>query len=436
MDVVWREARLGDAVAGESLLASSTRSNPSPIAKLLSSSEPKQNYFTDSSTGSKRNTVLRRERFSFDDIFSGLTAQGRLAFFTRQRARKALETSHNLIFLCLGCGDNAPAGGSAVEPPISVLLGGGGGTGLISSVVDEIFRFTKPLTTTMQESKGLYPGSFPTASPSGFVASKLAFEQVKSRVTLSAIILTEQGQVFDLLGGSADGAASLKRRKSDGRVMLCNASRLQLQASADFDRVMGLLLGKRTALHGVLQSLQQQQAQQLKMGIIPAEPLQNVLASIDPWASLNSPSSSSGSGHAEQHAQGGSASTSSMLITVSVSGGAVSSSQTSVDFNFVSPCGRNWSCPGEFFFSFPLLCAHSPIHSINLDFRCRYQHFGGVGVQSAEHAPAFVAASKRARHVAHGIYFFFLISIYLSSRTTALRCRNFYFILSVYFFMF
>lgn len=352
MDIVWREARLGDAVASEGLLASSTRSNPSPIAKLLSSSEPKQNYFTDSSTGSKKNTVLRRERFSFDDIFSGLTAQGRLAFYTRQRARKALETSHNLVFLCLGCGDNAPAGGSAVEPPISVLLGGGGGTGLISSVVDEIFRFTKPLTTSLQESKGLYPGSFPTASPSAFVASKLAFEQVKSRVTLSAIILTEQGQVFDLLGGSADGAASLKRRKSDGRVMLCNASRLQLQASADFDRVMGLLLGKRTALHGVLQSLQQQQAQQLKMGIIPAEPLQDVLASIDPWASLNIPSNRvGGGGHNEEKlALGASspASTSSMLITVSVSGGAVSSNNTSVDFNFVSPCGKNWSCPGKF----------------------------------------------------------------------------------------
>lgn len=341
VDVVWREARHGDAVASESLLASSTKSNPSPIARLISSSETKQNYFTDSSAGSKRNTVLRRERFSFDDVFSGLTAQGRLAFFTRQRARKALETAHNLVFLCLGCGDNAPAGGSSVEPPISVLLGGGGGTGLISSVVDEIFRFTKPLTTNLQESKGLYPGSFPTASPSAFVASKLAFEQVKSRVTLSAIILTEQGQVFDLLGGSADGAASLKRRKSDGRVMLCNASRLQLQASADFDRVMGLLLGKRTALHGVLQSLQQQQAQQLKMGIIPAEPLQNVLASIDPWASLSSSNSNE-----DKHSASASGS-SSMLITVSVSGGAVSSSQTSVDFNFVSPCGKNWSCPGN-----------------------------------------------------------------------------------------
>jgi hypothetical protein len=335
---VWREARHGDVTAAESLLARSTRSNPSPIAKLLVS-DAKQTYFTDSSAGGKRNTVLRRERFVFDDIFTGLTAQGRLAFFTRQRARKALETAHNLVFMCLGCGDTTPGGGAAVEPPISVLLGGGGGTGLISSVVDEIFRFTKPLTTSLQESKGLYPGSFPSASPSAFVASKLAFEQVKSRVSLSAIILTEQGEVYDLLGGSTDGAASLKRRKSDGRVILCNASRLQLQASADFDRVMGLLLGKRTALHGVLLSLQQQQAQQLKQGIIPAEPLQKVLASIDPWASFNVQQTCSPEGVA-------SLSSSSMLITVSVSGGAVTSNHTSVDFNFVSPCGENWSCPG------------------------------------------------------------------------------------------
>ena len=342
VDVVWREARHGDATASEGLLASTTRSNPSPIAKLLAS-ETKQTYFTDSSANLKRNTVLRRERFAFDDVFVGQTALGRLAFFTRQRARKALETAHNLNFICLGCGDALPASGTSVEPPIGVLLGGGGGTGLISSVVDEIFRFTKPLTTSLQEKKGLYPGSFPTASPSAFVASKLAFEQVKTRVTLSAIILTERGDVFDLLGGAADGAASLKRRKSDGRVMLCNASRLQLQASADFDRVMGLLLGKRTALHGVLQSLQVQHAQQLRQGVIPAQqPLQQVLASIDPWASIN----------AEEVPHNGVAppasSSSSMLITVSVSGGAVTSNHTSVDFNFVSPCGRNWSCPGVF----------------------------------------------------------------------------------------
>jgi hypothetical protein len=292
--------------------------------------------------------VLRRERFAFDDVFTGQTADGRLAMYSRQRARKALEGARSLAFLCLGCGDVPSAGESAVEPPVSTLLGGGGGTGLISSVIDEIFRFTRPLTASMQDSGKAFSGSFPTAAQSPFVASKVAFEQLKSKVTLSAIILSDRGDVFDLLSttgavqlSSADGSAgaSLKRRKSDGRVVLCSASRLQLQNASDFDRVMGLLLGKRTALQGVLATMQHQRAQQRAAGLAGSdESMQEILASIDPWAAFNSRSA--------DRAVEGSSCASTMLITVSVTGGLASSAQTTADFYFISPCGKNWFNPG------------------------------------------------------------------------------------------
>lgn len=322
-DVVWREVKLG---AGGNVSA-------------------------DGSQTATRGMVLRRERFAFDDVFVGQSAEGRLSFFARQRARKALECGHNLAFLSLACGDANAHDQSRVEPPVSLLMGSGGGTGLISSAIDEIFRFVKPLTMSMQDSHHLYPGGLPTSSPSAFIASKVAFEQVKSRVTMSAVILSEGGAVYDLLSTSAGpaavgGTAHLKRRKSDGRVTLCDVSRLQLQATADFDRVMGLLLGKRTALQSVLQTFQLQHAQQQRLGVHQQnDPMQSVLSSIDPWASFSSKGRKAGD--TPQNETGVCAS--SMLISVSVSGGAVSSTQTSVDFHFVSPCGKDWSCPGKIY---------------------------------------------------------------------------------------
>lgn len=333
-DVVWREAKLSSGTY--------TADHASTNASIA------------------RGSVLRRERFGFDDVFAGQTAEGRLYFYARQRARKALECGHNLAFLSLACGDALAHDQAGVEPPVSVLLGSGGGTGLISSTIDEIFRFVKPLTTAMHGSHLLYPGGLPTASPSPFVASKVAFEQIKSRVTMSAIILSESGAIYDLLNTSTSStssasaaAAHLKRRKSDGRVILCNASRLQLQTTADFDRVMGLLLGKRTALQSVLQTFQLQHSQQQRLGVSASsgggaysDPMQSVLAAIDPWASFSSGRNNTRNRKKEGPTAAGICS-SSMLISVSVSGGTVSSTQTSVDFHFVSPCGKDWCCPGN-----------------------------------------------------------------------------------------
>lgn len=352
VDVVWREARIGDTAAypwsTSRIGTPKSLTSPSPPSAAFGSARRDGSGGGDpfaTTSLSSRNTVLRRERFAFDDVFSGLTADGRLAMYSRQRARKALEGGRNLTILCVGCGDVPSAGESAVEPPVRTLLGGGGGTGLISSVVDEIFRYTRPLSTSMQENGKSFPGSFPTANASPFVASKLAFEQLKSKVSLSAVILSDRGEVFDLLATNSGAnqesiAASLKRRKSDGRVVLCNASRLQLQAPSDFDRVMGLLLGKRTALQGVLATLKQQRQAQRAAGLAPpsVESMYDILASIDPWAAFNSKS-------AENSVQSA-VCASTMLITVSVSGGKVGAGQTSADFHFVSPCGSFWYSPG------------------------------------------------------------------------------------------
>ena len=338
VDVVWREKRIDDAAASCWMNRSANKIAPSPTTKSTT--------FGSAVKDEARTTVLRRERFAFDDIFSGINAAGRLSMFAAQRTRKALESGRDLVFLCLGCG-NLPNGNiSALEPPISTLLGGAGGTGLVSSVVQEVFLFTKPLAAGLHEDSKLFSGSFPTAIPSPFIASKVAFEQLSSKVTLSVVILCDNGEVFDLLVGTTEQStaqASLKRRRSDGKVVLCNASQLVLQSPSDFDRVMGLLLGKRTALQGVLQTLQLQLSQQHLTGVpsSTSEAMRNALIGVDPWAAATFKNSLTASHETCK---------STMLLTVSVTGGAVVHRHTTTDFHFVSPCGRNWANPGKYFY--------------------------------------------------------------------------------------
>jgi hypothetical protein len=373
VDVVWRESRHGgsgiplaltQSVEGytfaEHLSARKT--------KAMSRPPPLQNQPTVAPT--TENSILRRERFLFDDVFIGHAALNRLAYYTRQRTRKALESANNLVFTCLGCGDSVSE--FAVEPPVGLLLGNGGGTGLISSCIDEIFRFCKPLTSNLNDNRTPYSGTFPSASPSSFVATRIAFEQLAVNVTLSAVIVADGGQIFDLLGsgisakdeisssssGAVSGGPSLKRRKADGKVILCNAARVQLQATADFDRIMGLLLGKRAALQAVTQAMQHQQQ---RGGSSPRNDatMQAAVSAIDPWTSFISDTARRAKKTQSiamamdgfDAATGTSPmSSSTMLITVAVSGGGVSRRHTNLEFNFVSPCGANWSHPGSYCF--------------------------------------------------------------------------------------
>jgi hypothetical protein len=207
--------------------------------------------------------------------------------------------------------------------------------------------------------------------------------------------------VFDLLASpgphrETNVSASLKRRKSDGRVVLCNASRLQLQAPSDFDRVMGLLLGKRTALQGVLATLQQQRALQREAGVAHpnSESIQDIIASIDPWAAFNSRSAAKALETA--------ACASTMLITVSVTGGAASSGQTSADFNFISPCGKNWCYPGKSFGAFWADIVERCSRTLSLSCRCGREPSCGAHVRPPECSSSVAAQSQSTRNAIDG----------------------------------
>ena len=107
-----------------------------------SSSAPTSKLSIPSKTGS----VLRRERFLFDDVLAGPYANRDLTVFMRKRCRQALSAGDDLAVLCLACGESAgstslqPISELPLEPSVGLLLGSGGGSGLLHALVSELLR--------------------------------------------------------------------------------------------------------------------------------------------------------------------------------------------------------------------------------------------------------------------------------------------------------
>jgi len=289
----------------------------------------------------------------------------------------------------MGCGEPSSSSSiaSSIEPPVSLLVGGEGGTGLISIVLDEVFRYIKPLTSQLRSDPSRYLESHhhhrhthvvssnkkrstslsSSSSSSSFIGLQNTYEQFTTKVILSAVIVSD-GEMYDLLDTSSKESngqqkrddviknkIAVRKRKSDGKYMLFNASKVQLQSTADFDRMIGLLLGRRSAMSRLAHTLLQKHSVNNNINNSTAFQL---IEEIDPWV-LNTSSllrngsqppfdtTTLSSSQASFDQAPNTSSSDSMFISISACGGGVSKSKPTVDFNFVCPCGKNWSMPGE-----------------------------------------------------------------------------------------
>jgi hypothetical protein len=270
---------------------------------------------------------------------------------------------------------------SSIEPPVSLLVVGEGGTGLISIVLDEVFRYIKPLASQLRSDPSRYLEShqhhYPhvgssnkkrsTSLSSSSSSSSFIGLQNTTKVILSAVIVSD-GEMYDLLDTSSNESngqqkrddvtknkIAVRKRKSDGKYMLFNASKVQLQSTADFDRMIGLLLGRRSAMSRLAHTLLQKHSVNNNINNSTAFQL---IEEIDPWV-LNKSSllrnrfqppldtTTTSASQASFDQAPNTSSSDSMFISISACGGGVSKSKPTVDFNFVCPCGKNWSMPGE-----------------------------------------------------------------------------------------
>ena len=206
-----------------------------------------------------------------------------------------------------------------------------------------------------------------SSSSSSFIGLQNTYEQFTTKVTLSAVIVSD-GEMYDLLDTSSKEShgqqkrddvtknkIAVRKRKSDGKYMLFNASKVQLQSNADFDRMIGLLLGRRSAMSRLAHTLLQKHS--VNNNIHNSTAFQ-LIEEIDPWV-LNTSSllrngsqppldtTTTSASQASYNQAPNTSSSDSMFISISACGGGVSKSKPTVDFNFVCPCGKNWSMPGE-----------------------------------------------------------------------------------------
>lgn len=263
-----------------------------------------------SPSGSNRVAILRRERFQFDSVFCGSDATIRLSASARDRVLQALNRNSDLCFTCLACGEvTTPDAG--LEPPLASIIGDHGGHGVLSATVEEVFRYIEKRSRPSQSR----PDTRTTFGRAAW--NPVMMGGSAATITLSAVIISG-GHIADLFG---DGLTtpSAARRNSDGRYMFYNVNRLRLQSASDFERVVGVLLGRRAAL------------QQLANADVDVHNL-DFSQSVNAWASNTLVAANDDS---------------CMLLTLSVVGGNLAGSGES-NFSFICPAGVNWRLPGKY----------------------------------------------------------------------------------------
>jgi hypothetical protein len=242
----------------------------------------------------------------------------------------AIVGGRGMAYICLAGGEYATSSAAYLEPPRSIILGDSGGQGLMSTVIDEIFKNKKspsyPVKKTLH-SQYTGPHSYPVVAAEPSSGDYIIF---------SAVVICD-GVVIDLLGSPFQQSATSKLnpssrgqkakpckvgRNSDGSYHLANVTRLQLRSVADFERIAGVLLGRRAALREIAPLLRE----------LGADSLSNVAFPDTPWL-LSS----------EHEA--------SILFSVTTTGEGVSvSSHGNINFHFTCPCGVHWAVPGGIIF--------------------------------------------------------------------------------------
>jgi hypothetical protein len=292
LDVVWREKH----VAGETF------------------------RFSRGDAGmSARSSTLRRERYSFDDVFTGTYAMENMCTYAKKRTKTALQNGRGVAYMSLAGGEYGGSGASYLEPPMAMLLGDCGGQGLMSAVAEEIFSIkNKSGYTALQKT--------PTRRNHSDPQHPL---ELANTVLFTAVIVCD-GVVVDLLGapnrsGSSSKSQSQHRRckvsrRANGAYYIANVTRLQLKTAADYERVAGVLLGRRAALRELGPSMTD---------------IDNISAATADLSMPETPWLLS----SEREACA-------LFSMTTVGEGVSMSSHKEVGFHFVSPCGIHWALPG------------------------------------------------------------------------------------------
>jgi hypothetical protein len=245
-----------------------------PLPSTVQKKKKLETYYQDLMLNVQQNNfhsrILRRERFLFDYIYTGNQAFLRLKDYLKYRIRYSLTNFINQVIMCTSCAEVNTANEMDLEPPVALALGTGGGTGLCSAILNEIFNFLhkskkgwipktpNSSTSSISFSSSKRGGGGNTYAPS-YVSTQVVQEHEENRITMSMALI--KGKIImDLLNPSSATLSNQAKKPrivaKNGRMHLANVTQVDLLNVLDFERIIGLLLGRRVGLYEALKNME------------------------------------------------------------------------------------------------------------------------------------------------------------------------------------
>lgn len=365
MDIVWRESRV-DLIRGASLSGTSTSATSQGRGRSVSAGRHMRptaastasaavNYYQPIGGNSQdlydmeSQRILRRERFQFDAMYIGLTADRKLQEYVRFRTRAAMEKGTNVVFLCNACGETVMG---ELEAPVTIALGSGGGSGIATNILQEAFKYVAAHNATYGgDDSGTDSYVLRSAVQNQYLSTRMAKDNRLSSISLSAILVNGNTVVDMLSNATQQGRHGLQpriQRKSSGEVNLTGVTTLDLSNVMDFERIIGLLLGRRTGINETMQSFQ----------VNPDEvPLASyatwTTSSVNPAAEklrrldLNADVSSTHENLSSSTGTDLPSSSSTMILSFRIALGSSLMPKRVIHIRIVCPCGKDWSLPSK-----------------------------------------------------------------------------------------
>lgn len=370
LDIIWRESRL-DLMRGSALIGSTVQTNKNRNASASRYMHPTTSsaaaaavtYYQPVGGNSQdlyeleSQRVLRRERFQFDVMYVGVSADRKLQEYVRFRTRAVIEKGTNLVFLCNACGESLAG---ELEAPVTVTLGSGGGSGIASNIVQEAFKYAQSHNVAQtgrrgsEDSKRLNSSYvMRSTTQSQYVSSKMALENKSPSVSLTAVLINGS-TIVDMLSNASQHSRAHQpqpriQRRSGGEVVLSGVTTLDLSNVMDFERIIGLLLGRRTGINETIQSMQwaaEETGESLPLSTLATWTTPSLNPAMENWRRLellnefSQPPKTSDSATRDVPS-----SSSTMMISFHIALGSTLFPKRMVNVRVVCPCGKDWSLP-------------------------------------------------------------------------------------------
>lgn len=373
VDIVWRESRV-DLIRGTSMSGGGSHTRPRSASTgrhmrptASSAAGAAINYYQPIGGNGQdlydmeSQRILRRERFQFDAMYIGPTADRKLQDYVRYRTRAALQQGTNLVFLCNACGESAVG---ELEAPVTVALGSGGGSGIATNILVEAFKVVAAHNANYAD-RGTDSYILRSAVQNQYASTRIAQDNRASSISLTAVLLNGSTMVDMLSNAAQQGRHGhqprIQRRGAHGEVTLQGVTTLDLSNVMDFERIIGLLLGRRTGINETMQSLHLSSSEYPDHNTPLASyatwttqsvnPATEKIRRLDLVNDFTSSSSTSSSKAAAPNVDAPSSS-STMVLSFRITLGSSLMPKRVVHIRVVCPCGKDWTLPSKFLFTF------------------------------------------------------------------------------------